>query len=79
MKYLAAAVSALAWTALQAAPTMPSRPSEPPPPDLRQALQQYHPGTSAPLRQLTSAERAELRRQLTEFAQPAQRAQARRR
>lgn len=42
-------------------------------PDLRRALEQYHPA-SAPLpqpRQLTPDERAQLRRQLADFKQPA--------
>ncbi|MBC5783294.1 hypothetical protein H8N03_10085 [Ramlibacter sp. USB13] len=67
MKYLAA-VFALAGAAASAAP--------PPPhpalvaPDLRQALQQYHrDGASGP-RQLTPVERAQLRRQLSEYGPP---------
>jgi hypothetical protein len=38
---------------------------------LRQALQQYHPGGALRPRELSPAERAELRRQLSEFRQPA--------
>lgn len=66
----------LSWSLAQAAPHLPvSFPPAPPPPDLRQALQQFRPEanpvpTPAP-RQLTPAERAQLRRQLSEFAQPA--------
>jgi len=71
MKYLAAAVPALAWLAVQAAPMTPSWPPAPPPPDLRQAVQQYHPGSVAVPRQLSPAERAELRRQLTDYGRPA--------
>ena len=49
-------------------------PTPPPAPaaavvDLRQALQQYRRDSSATPRQLTPVERAELRRQLTEYGQ----------
>jgi len=52
------------------------RPAPPPPPaarvpDLREVLQQYHPGSAAAPRQLTPEERAELRRQLSISGQPA--------
>ena len=69
MKYLAAVL--LSWTGAQAAP--PLQPLPPPPtPGLRQALEQFHPGSGLPPpRQLTPGERAELRRQLSEFGQPA--------
>lgn len=74
MKRLAAAVPAFAWALALAGPARPDQPPAAPPlpvPDLRQAVQQYHPGTGAGPRQLTAAERAQLRRQLTEFGQPA--------
>jgi hypothetical protein len=71
MKYLAAVVLALPWMAIQAAPPPPVWAPAPPPPDLRQAVQQYHPGGAAAPRQLTPAERAELRKQLTDYARPA--------
>ena len=70
MKYLACAVLACAGAA-GAAPAPEPRP-EPQPP-LRQALQQYQPGATAPTpppRELTPLERAELRRQLVEYGQP---------
>jgi len=70
MKYLAA-VPALAWMAVQAASPSPAWPPAPPPPDLRQAVEQYHPGNAIAPRQLTALERAELRRQLNEYARPA--------
>lgn len=41
--------------------------------ELRKALQQYHPAGPIRPRELTPAERAELRRQLSEFRQPARR------
>ena len=60
-----AAVLAFASLSAAAAP-----PEQRPVPDLRQSLRQYHTlGTAAP-RQLTPVERAELRRQLTEFEPP---------
>jgi hypothetical protein len=65
MKYLACAILACVGAA-GAAPA--SQPPQPQPP-LRQALQQYQPGTTtrpAP-RELTEQERAELRRQLVEY------------
>ena len=66
---------AIAWAAAQAAaPHLQSQAPAPvpPPPDIRQALQQYQRGAvPAPApRQLTAPERAELRRQLSEYAQP---------
>lgn len=39
--------------------------------DLRQVLQQYHPGSPAPARELSAPERAELRRQLGSQPKPA--------
>jgi hypothetical protein len=49
--------------------------SDPPPrapvPDLRQVVEQYDAGSGAAPRRLTAAERAELRRQLSEQARPA--------
>jgi hypothetical protein len=42
-------------------------------PNLRQVLQQYHPGTTPPPRQLSPEERAELRRQLSESSAPKRR------
>ena len=70
MKYLAGAFLGLACLAAQAVPPPnPDHPSE-----LRKALGQYHPASSvAPPRQLTPAERAELRRQLSETPKPAPR------
>jgi hypothetical protein len=69
MKYLAAVL--LSWTGAQAAPPLQALPP-PPTPGLRQALEQFHPGSGLPPpRQLSSSERAELRRQLSEFGQPA--------
>jgi hypothetical protein len=60
MKYPVVCLTLLCTGALQAAP--------PAAPDLRQALQQYHPGSVAPPRQLSAEERVELRRQLAESA-----------
>jgi hypothetical protein len=39
-------------------------------PELRAALQQYHPGSAAVPLRLTADQRAELRRQLTEYGPP---------
>jgi hypothetical protein len=64
MKSLAALLAAVS-VASAAAPTQ-SRP----PVDLRQTLQQYHPGSVAAPRQLSPDERAQLRRQLTEATPP---------
>jgi hypothetical protein len=51
-----------------AAGAAPARPPQPESPPLRQTLQQYHPGATAPRpRELTPVERAELRRQLVEY------------
>ena len=63
MKYLAAAL-AFASAAAMAAP------GSQPPADLRRALQQYHPARSPSPRELSPGERAELRRQLTEYTRP---------
>ena len=68
MKYLVAAL--LSWTGAQAAPPPQAPPPAQQPPALRQALEQYHPGGSAAPRQLSPSERAELRRQLSEYAPP---------
>jgi hypothetical protein len=76
MKYLVAVL--LCWTGAQAAP--PPRENPPPsrpPMDLREALEQYHPGSGGAPRRLSPPERAELRRQLSEFGQPANPAGAR--
>jgi hypothetical protein len=67
MKYLAAAL-ALAGAAASAAP--PLNPALPPA-DLRQALRQYDRDGGASPRQLSPVERAELRRQLSEYQRPA--------
>ena len=66
MKYLVAVL--LCWTGAQAAP-----PQVPPIPTqgLRQALEQFQPGGGIAQRELSPIERAELRRQLSEFGQPA--------
>lgn len=69
MKYLVAAL--LSWTGAQAAPPPHDPPPERPAIDLRQALEQYHPGSGGAPRRLSPQERAELRRQLSEFGQPA--------
>ena len=71
MKYLVAVL--LSWTGAQAAPPPHDPPPSRPAVDLRQALEQYHPGSGAEAapRQLSPLERAELRRQLSEFGQPA--------
>lgn len=66
MKYLVAVL--LAWTGAQAGP--PPQPPEPRPQvPLRQVLEQFHPGGGVAPRQLSASERAELRRQLSEFGQ----------
>jgi hypothetical protein len=68
MKYLVAA-AALYAAAAAAVPNAPRHV-----PDLRQTLQQYHPGSTAPApRQLSPVERAELRRQLVDQARPVRR------
>jgi hypothetical protein len=77
MKYLAAVALAVRCAAALAGPPQPIHSPAPPPPDLRQILQQYQvtsstaPRAAPKARQLTEAERAELRRQLSEYAQPA--------
>lgn len=64
------AVLAFASLAASAAPAAQGEVRQPPPPDLRRTVQQY-PGTGeAPQRELTQVQRAELRRQLSEFGQP---------
>ncbi|HEY0825338.1 MAG TPA: hypothetical protein VGD76_16240 [Ramlibacter sp.] len=65
MKYLAAAL-VLACGAAMAAPPSPGRP----PVDLRRSLQQLQVEGAPQPRRLTARERAELRRQLSEYRQP---------
>ena len=68
MKYLAAALASVGLAAAAAPP--PHRPGA----DLRQAVRQYDPGSSTAPRQLTAEERAQLRKQLTDYRQlPVQR------
>lgn len=71
MKYLAACVVAGCAGAAVAVPMPQPQPQR----DLRQVLQQYHPGATQPPppRQLTPGERAELRRQLGEYGAPRRR------
>jgi len=69
MKYLAVALG-LACAAAAAAPPTPAPGPALAVDDLRQALQQYHRDSSATPRQLTPVERAELRRQLSDYGQP---------
>lgn len=75
------AVLALVSLAAAAVPPLQPQPQRPPPQelaqqelpqrDLRQSLlQHYHGGSAQAPRQLTPVERAELRRQLTEYGQP---------
>ena len=67
MKYLMA-------FAMAGAGACAAGPQSPRPADLRQTVQQYHPAVVAPApRQLSARERAELRRQLAEQAQPMRR------
>lgn len=68
MKYLACAILACTGAA-GAAPAPATQPEPQPQPPLRQALQQYQPGTTAAPapRELTPLERAQLRRQLVEY------------
>lgn len=64
MKFI---LAGLAVACAAAAAGTPHRPA----PDLRQAVQQYHPTAAPPPpRQLSAQERAELRRQLSENRQP---------
>ncbi len=63
MKYLVAAL-AIASAAASAAPGSQS------PADLRRTLQQYHATRSPAPRELSPGERAELRRQLSDYGQP---------
>lgn len=67
MKYLAAALALVCAGAL----ADPRRPPPPPTPALRQVVQQYDAVRKAPPppRQLSPAERAELRRQVIEYGQ----------
>lgn len=69
MKSLAAVLALASSLAALAGPP----PVQRPPGDLRQVLQQYHPASSTPTpppRELTPIQRAELRRQLSEYAAP---------
>jgi hypothetical protein len=68
MKYLA--VTALALAGAAAAAAQQSEPPAVPPADLRQALQQFQRATVPAPRQLSPNERAELRRQLSEYGPP---------
>ena len=68
MKYLAVVFGLASAAACAAPPTPPPAPAAAVV-DLRQALQQYRLDSSAAPRQLTPVERAELRRQLSEFRQ----------
>jgi hypothetical protein len=75
MKSVFAILLVLGSFAAQAAPQPQSAPGPAPAsprvPELRQALQQYHPGSAAAApRHLTAEQRAELRRQLSEFGPP---------
>ena len=85
MKYLAA-VFGLVWAAASAAPPIPvvpmpvvplavpmPMPLPVPGSDLRRALQQYDPDGTASPRQLSPAEREQLRKQLSEYGTPPQR------
>jgi hypothetical protein len=65
------AVLALASLAAAAAPVAQGETrQQQPPPDLRRTVQQYPGGGEPPRRELTQVQRAELRRQLSEFAPP---------
>jgi hypothetical protein len=66
MKTLAVVFALVGATANAAPPPPPPAP----PPDLRRSLQQYHEVSGTTARRLTPAERAELRRQLSEFGPP---------
>jgi hypothetical protein len=74
MKSVFASLLVLASMASQAAPQPQSAPRAVPAeahvPELREALQQYHPGSAAAPRKLTAEQRATLRRQLSEFGPP---------
>ena len=65
MKYLAVVFALVGATANATPPTPPPAP----PPDLRRSLQQYHDVSGTVPHRLTPTERAELRRQLSEFGQ----------
>jgi hypothetical protein len=69
MKYRAAAL-AVACIAAAAGAAPPPNPAAV---ELRQVLQQYHPASASPPRELSAKERAELRRQIGEHAPPARR------
>ena len=65
------AVLALASLAAAAAPAAQGETrGQQPPPDLRRTVQQYPGGGETARRELTQIQRAELRRQLSEFAPP---------
>ena len=72
MKYLAATF-ALACLGADVAPPAPAVAQPVPAGGLRQTLQQYHPSSGSAPRQLTPAEREELRRQLSEQSRSRQR------
>lgn len=60
-------VAALAGASIGSAPAVP--PAQPPPP-LRQAVQAYRPGAVPPPRELSPDQRAQLRRELSQFGRP---------
>lgn len=75
MKSHFAMLLVLGSLAAQAAPQPQDAPGRPAPepvrvPELREVLQQYHPDSAAAPLHLTAQQRAELRRQLTEFGPP---------
>ncbi|MBK6006452.1 hypothetical protein JJB11_10140 [Ramlibacter ginsenosidimutans] len=71
MKSVFALLLMLGSLAAQAAPQPQGAPRPAPSaPELRQALQQYHPGSAASPVRLTAEQRAELRRQLSEYGPP---------
>ena len=72
MKYLATTL-ALACLGADAALPQPAVVQPVPAGGLRQTLQQYHPSSGSAPRQLTPAEREELRRQLSEQSRSRQR------
>jgi len=63
------AVLAFASFAAASAPVAQGEARQPPP-DLRRTVQQYPRGSEPATRELTQVQRAELRRQLSEFAPP---------
>jgi hypothetical protein len=74
MKSVFALLLVLGSLAAQAAPQPQVAPRPAPAlsrvPELREALQQYHPGSAATPVRLTAEQRAELRRQLSEYGPP---------